>query len=32
MWPDFHGDDLAAAIAEFRGRDRRFGALSEAKR
>jgi undecaprenyl diphosphate synthase len=27
MWPDFHGDDLAAAVAEFRGRDRRFGAL-----
>jgi undecaprenyl diphosphate synthase len=32
MWPDFHGDDLAAAVAEFRGRDRRFGALSVAKR
>ena len=31
MWPDFHGDDLAAAVAEFRGRDRRFGALSEAR-
>jgi undecaprenyl diphosphate synthase len=30
MWPDFHGDDLAAAVAEFRGRDRRFGALSDA--
>ena len=30
MWPDFHGDDLAAAVAEFRGRDRRFGALPEA--
>jgi undecaprenyl diphosphate synthase len=29
MWPDFHGDDLAAAVAEFRGRDRRFGALPE---
>ena len=29
MWPDFHDDDLAAAVAEFRGRDRRFGALSE---
>ena len=28
MWPDFDGDDLAAAVAEFRGRDRRFGALS----
>ena len=30
MWPDFHGDDLAAAVTEFRGRDRRFGALPEA--
>jgi undecaprenyl diphosphate synthase len=30
MWPDFRGDDLAAAVAEFRSRDRRFGALSEA--
>jgi undecaprenyl diphosphate synthase len=30
MWPDFDGDDLAAAVAEFRGRDRRFGALSAA--
>ena len=29
MWPDFREDDLAAAVAEFRGRDRRFGALSE---
>jgi len=29
MWPDFHGDDLAAAVAEFRGRDRRFGARPE---
>jgi len=32
MWPDFDGDDLATAVAEFRGRDRRFGALSTAKR
>jgi undecaprenyl diphosphate synthase len=30
MWPDFQRDDLAAAVADFRGRDRRFGALSEA--
>jgi undecaprenyl diphosphate synthase len=30
MWPEFRGDDLAAAVAEFRGRDRRFGALPEA--
>ena len=29
MWPDFHRDDLTAAVAEFRGRDRRFGALPE---
>ncbi len=29
MWPDFHDDDLAAAVAEFRGRERRFGALPE---
>jgi undecaprenyl diphosphate synthase len=27
MWPDFGPDDLAAAIAEFHRRDRRFGAL-----
>jgi undecaprenyl diphosphate synthase len=32
MWPDFHEDDLAAAVADFRGRDRRFGALSESGR
>jgi len=25
-WPDFSGEDLAAAVAEFRRRDRRFGA------
>ena len=28
MWPEFRGEDLAAAVAEFRSRDRRFGALS----
>jgi undecaprenyl diphosphate synthase len=27
MWPDFSPDDLAAAVREFRGRDRRFGAI-----
>lgn len=27
MWPDFSGDDLRAAIREFRGRERRFGAV-----
>jgi undecaprenyl diphosphate synthase len=32
MWPDFREDDLAVAVAEFRGRDRRFGALSESGR
>src|SRR5262249_49485040 len=29
MWPDFGADDLAAAVQEFRGRERRFGALPE---
>jgi undecaprenyl diphosphate synthase len=28
MWPDFGADDLSAAIADFRGRERRFGALA----
>ena len=27
LWPDFGADDLAAAVTEFRGRERRFGAL-----
>jgi undecaprenyl diphosphate synthase len=27
LWPDFCGDDLTRAIADFRGRDRRFGAI-----
>lgn len=27
LWPDFGPDDLAAAVHEFAGRDRRFGAL-----
>ena len=31
MWPDFGADDLAAAMAEFTRRDRRFGALSAPK-
>ena len=26
-WPDFTGEDLVAALAEFRRRDRRFGAV-----
>jgi undecaprenyl diphosphate synthase len=32
MWPDFGADDLAEALAWFRGRDRRFGALPEEAR
>jgi undecaprenyl diphosphate synthase len=27
LWPDFAADDLAAALASFRARDRRFGGL-----
>jgi undecaprenyl diphosphate synthase len=27
MWPDFQSADLAAALADFRARDRRFGAI-----
>jgi undecaprenyl diphosphate synthase len=27
MWPDFGGEDLRLAVEEFRGRQRRFGAL-----
>lgn len=27
LWPDFSGDDLARAIADYRGRHRRFGAV-----
>ena len=29
MWPDFGGEDLAAAVREFRSRDRRFGGLPQ---
>ena len=29
MWPDFSADDLAAALEEFRHRDRRFGAVAQ---
>jgi undecaprenyl diphosphate synthase len=28
MWPDFEGDDLEDAVAEFRRRERRFGGTS----
>ncbi len=30
MWPDFKASDLAAAVGEFRSRERRFGALPHA--
>jgi undecaprenyl diphosphate synthase len=30
LWPDFGADALAAAVAEFRGRERRFGRLPHA--
>jgi undecaprenyl diphosphate synthase len=30
MWPDFDGGDLAAAVNDFRGRERRFGAVGSA--
>ena len=30
MWPEFGAADLAAAVEEFRGRERRFGRLPEA--
>jgi len=29
MWPDFGGADLAAAVREFRTRERRFGAVPQ---
>ncbi len=31
MWPDFDGDDLAAALQDFRSRERRFGGLGSAR-
>jgi undecaprenyl diphosphate synthase len=30
LWPDFGAEDLGAAVAEFRTRDRRFGGLTAA--
>ncbi len=30
MWPDFGAAELASALREFHGRDRRFGGVSEA--
>ena len=29
MWPEYTADDLAEALADFRGRNRRFGLASE---
>jgi undecaprenyl diphosphate synthase len=29
MWPDFDPEALAAAVREFRGRERRFGGIPE---
>ena len=29
MWPEFAAEDLAAAIEDFRGRERRFGSVPE---
>jgi undecaprenyl diphosphate synthase len=29
LWPDFSADDLRAALADFRSRERRFGGLGE---
>jgi undecaprenyl diphosphate synthase len=31
MWPDFDGDDLASALSDFHGRERRFGAVGVAE-
>jgi undecaprenyl diphosphate synthase len=30
-WPEFAPEDLAAAVAEFRVRDRRFGQVAEGR-
>jgi undecaprenyl diphosphate synthase len=30
MWPDFDASDLAAAVAEFQSRERRFGSIPNA--
>jgi undecaprenyl diphosphate synthase len=32
MWPEFSAADLAAAVREFRGRERRFGGVPEPPR
>jgi undecaprenyl pyrophosphate synthase len=30
MWPEFEATDLAAAVQDFLGRERRFGRVPEA--
>jgi undecaprenyl diphosphate synthase len=32
MWPEYSADDLACAVREFRGRQRRFGGVPDAPR
>ena len=32
MWPDFTREDLASAVREFQGRERRFGAVTASRR
>lgn len=32
LWPDFRGQDLIAAIAQYQKRDRRYGAIKESER
>jgi len=32
LWPDFRGDHLAAAIAEYQARERRFGGITTSAR
>jgi len=31
LWPDFNGDELERAVAEFQRRERRFGRVVEAQ-
>jgi hypothetical protein len=32
MWPDFGAEDLAAAVNDFRKRERRFGGVGPARK
>jgi undecaprenyl diphosphate synthase len=32
LWPDWQSDDLAAALNEYRSRDRRFGGITDNNR